>query len=195
MQCTPFKQKLKNQITSCLISFQYFVHPPGVASTARYCVLIDNMCLWKYTWSIGFKSKTFAGHLSFCTLFGTLIISNCASSHVSWCVVPCQQHTEIFTDMKKKNRPNDVISIPHRSYVSLNGVLVCMKTLDRVLLCLFARYLMFFIIDNQLGILSYQIRQLPCHARGARAHNLCSHLPFRMDSFVHGNVLFLSVIR
>jgi len=24
-------------------------------------------------------------------------------------------------DMKKKNRPNDVISIPHRSYVSLNG--------------------------------------------------------------------------
>ena len=89
--------------------------------------------------------------------------------------------------MKKKNRPNDVISIPHRSYVSLNGVLVCMKTLDRVLLCLFARYLMFFIIDNQLGILSYQIRQLPCHARGARAHNLFSLLPFRMNNFVDVN--------
>ena len=24
---------------------QYFVHPPGVASTARYRVLIDKMCL------------------------------------------------------------------------------------------------------------------------------------------------------
>jgi len=23
--------------------FQYFVHPPGVASTARYDILIDNM--------------------------------------------------------------------------------------------------------------------------------------------------------
>jgi len=34
---------------------------------------------------------------------------------------PCQHHTEIGTDMKKKNRLNDVISIPHRSYVSLNG--------------------------------------------------------------------------
>ena len=70
--------------------------------------------------------------------------------------------------MKKKNRPNDVISIPHRSYVSLNG----------------------YIIDNQRGILSYKIRQLPCHARGARTHNPFSQLPFRMDSFVHGNVNF-----
>jgi len=68
------------------------------------------------------------------------------------------------------------------------GVFVCMKTLERVLLYLFLPYLMFFIIDNQQGILSYQIRQLPCPARGARAHNLFLHLPFRMDSFVHENV-------
>ena len=27
---------------------------------------------------------------------------------------------------------------------------------------------MFFKTDNQRGILSYQIRPLPCHARGAR---------------------------
>ena len=35
--------------------------------------------------------------------------------------MPCKHHTEIGTDMKKRNRPNDVILIPHRSYVSLNG--------------------------------------------------------------------------
>jgi len=46
---------------------------------------------------------------------------------------------------------------------------------------------MFFIIDNQRGKLSYQIRQLPCRARGARAHNLFSHLPFRMDSLAIPN--------
>ena len=51
-------------------------------------------------------------------------------------------------------------------------VLLCIKILERVLLWLFLPYLMFFIIDNQRGILSYQIRQLPCRARGARAHNL-----------------------
>ena len=102
--------------------------------------------------------------------------------------MPGLHHTEIGTDMKKKNRPNDVISIPHCSYISLNGyVFVCKKTLERVLLCLFSPYLMFFIIDNQRGILSYQIRQLSCRVRGARAHNIFSHLSFRMDSFVHGN--------
>ena len=40
------KTKLQNQTTSYLISFQHFVHPPGVASTARYRVLIGKM------WSI-----------------------------------------------------------------------------------------------------------------------------------------------
>ena len=66
---------------------------------------------------------------------------------------------------------------------------MCIKTLERVLSGLFLQYLMFFIIENQREILSYQIRQLPCSARGARAHKLFSHLPFRMDSVVHGNVL------
>ena len=69
------------------------------------------------------------------------------------------------------------------------GVFKCIKTLERVLLGLFSQYLMFFIIDNWRGTLSYQIRQLPCRARGARAHNLFSHLPFRMDIIVQGNVL------
>ena len=49
---------------------------------------------------------------------------------------------------------------------------------------------MFFIIGNQRGILSYKIRQLPCRPRGARAQHLVSHPPFRLDSFVHGNVFF-----
>ena len=82
----------------------------------------------------------------------------------------------------------DLIAVMFPWMVTL-GVFVC------VLLCLFSPYLMFFIIDNQLGIPSYQIRELPCRARGARAHNLCSYLPFCMFCFVHGNVLFLSVIR
>jgi len=65
-----------------------------------------------------------------------------------------------------------------------------MNTLERVLLWLFSPYLMFSIIDNHRGIRAYQIRQLSCRARGARAHNLCLHIPFRMDSYVHGNLFF-----
>ena len=48
----------------------------------------------------------------------------------------------------------------------------------------FLPYLMFFIIDNQRGILSYQILPLHCRVRTAWEHNLCSHLLFCMDSFV-----------
>ena len=44
---------------------------------------------------------------------------------------------------------------------------------------------MFFIKDNPRRIHSYQIRQLPCRARGTREHLLFSHLPLRMDDFVH----------
>ena len=32
-------------VTSYLFSFRYFVHPPGVPSTARYRTLLDKMCL------------------------------------------------------------------------------------------------------------------------------------------------------
>ena len=42
---TPLKLKLQNQITLFLTSFHYCVHPPGVAYTARYRVLIEKMCL------------------------------------------------------------------------------------------------------------------------------------------------------
>jgi len=47
-----------------------------------------------------------------------------------------------------------------------------MKMLERILICLLSPYLMFSIID---------------YKRGAY-FNLFSHLPFRMDSFVDGNI-------
>ena len=69
-----------------------------------------------------------------------------------------------------------------------------METLGCVLLCVVSPYLMIFIRYYNRGILSHQIRQLPCRALGARAHNLFLHLPFRMDSFVHGKVFFFPLI-
>ena len=139
---------------SYLISFQYFVHRPDVASTAMDRVLINNMCLWIYCcgiathirwitrvsslrfscsgcartlrlnrsnkWSIVFKSRLLQViWFCACCLLHALLV--CLSSRVTLCVISSQHHTEIGTDMKKKNRPNDVISIHHRSYVSLNG--------------------------------------------------------------------------
>ena len=68
-----------------------------------------------------------------------------------------------------------------------------LKELERVLLCLYSPYIIFFITDNQRGILSCQIRQLHCRARGARIHKLCSHLSFHMDSLklvIVGFVMF-----
>jgi len=68
-------------------------------------------------------------------------------------------HTDISTDMKKKNRPNDVISIPHRScfleWLHL-GVFVCARSV----MGFFAIFNVFFILDNQQERLSYQTRQL-----------------------------------
>ena len=97
-------------------------------------------------WSIWFKSRLFAGHQ--CLHVVCYKYYTCVSIRVTWYVITCQHHTEIGTDRKKrKNRQNDVISIPHQSYVSWMvtlGVFVCMKTLERVLLCLFSPYLMFF---------------------------------------------------
>ena len=69
-----------------------------------------------------------------------------------------------------------------------------MKMLERVVLCLFSLYFMFFLVENQRGILSYQIRQLHCRARVAQAHKLFSHPPFGMDGFVYGNVFFFPLI-
>ena len=76
-----------------------------------------------------------------------------ALTRVTWYVIPCQHHTEIVMDIKKKNRSNDFISIPHRSYVSLNGYTWSFCVYENVLLCLFSPYSMFFIIDNQQGII------------------------------------------
>ena len=47
-----------------------------------------------------------------------------------------------------------------------------MNTLSRArsVIYLFSLYFMFFMIDNQRGILSNQIRQLPCRAREALKH-------------------------
>jgi len=42
------KTKLQNQITSYLISFQYFVHPPGVASTVSTVYSLIT-CVYEYT--------------------------------------------------------------------------------------------------------------------------------------------------
>ena len=59
------------------------------------------------------------------------------------------------------------------------------RRLQRVLHGLFSPYLMFFIKANPRRVHSHQMRQLPCRARGTRAFMLFSHLPFRMDDFVH----------
>ena len=116
---------------------------------------------------------------------------------MTWCVLTCQHHTEIGTDMKKMNWPNVVISIHHRSYVSLNSYTWSFRVHENAWarpLCLVSPHLMCFIKVYQRCILSYQIRQLPCRARGARPQYLFSHLTFRMDSFVHVNVLFFPLI-
>ena len=46
-------KKLQNQLTPYLFSFQYFVRPFGVASTAMYCVhvLIDKLCMYILVWN------------------------------------------------------------------------------------------------------------------------------------------------
>ena len=59
------------------------------------------------------------------------------------------------------------------------------RRLERVLQYSFSPYLLFLINANPQRIHSNQIRQLSCHTRETRAHWLLSHLPFRMDDFVH----------
>ena len=87
------------------------------------------------------------------------------------CLVTTLTFTMLYTLERISNGPPSFIIL---GKVTLE-VFVCMKKLERVLSGLFLPYLMFFIIDNQRGILSYHIRQLPCLARGARVHMLfCS---------------------
>jgi len=75
------------------------------------------------------------------------------------------------------------------------GVFVCMNTLERVLLCVFVPCIMvFFIIDTQLVILSYQILQLPC------MHEEPEHITYFLTyrsawTILYVETVFLSVIR
>ena len=142
-----------------LISFQYFLHPLGVASTARYHELVDIMRLWLQlwngrthtrtlysnwtnNWSIGFKSRLCAGHLSCCTLFATIITSvplaawHDAYSHAN--IIP--RLARIWrrrTDRMKLVRYHIAVMFP---WMVTLGAFVWMKRLDRVLLCLLSPY-------------------------------------------------------
>ena len=138
-------------------------------------------------WSKGFKISLVAGHLRYCTLCATNITSVfLATRHY------VLSRANIIPRLARiwRRRTNQMTSfwylyaVMFRWMVTL-GVFVCMKTHEGVLLWFISPYVMFFIIDNQRGILSYQILQLRCPARGARAHNVVLHQPFRMDSFVH----------
>ena len=144
---------LQHHIHAIFNSFQYFVQPPGVGSTARYCVFIDKMSM-NILLRNGHTHLTKSTHefpdvqlQRVCTnlpfQYGQRVVDRikiqtfrspseclhvvcythyyCVSSRVTLYVILCQHHTEIDTDMKRKNLPNDVMSIPHRSYVSLNG--------------------------------------------------------------------------
>ena len=122
------------------------------------------------TWLIGSKFRLFAGHLSLCTLFLQAFLV---------CFYPrdmmCNPVSTTYRDWHEEEEPTewlyfDALSQLCFTWIVTLGVFVYMKTLERVLLCLFSPYLMFFTIDNQQGILSNQIRQLPCRTPGARAH-------------------------
>ena len=115
-----------------LISFQYFVHPYGIAFSARYRVLINTMCLWIYCcgmaahiWWISrvsflrFVCRGCARTLRFnrsnkwsigfkSRLFASHVCMLFATSIINVLLavwhdaISCQHHTEIGTDMKKK---------------------------------------------------------------------------------------------
>ena len=126
-------------------------------------VLIDKMCLWIYCCGM-------AAHIWWITRVSSLRFS----------CIGCTRTLPF-------NRSNKW-SIGFKS-ILLQAIWVFARCLlQKLLVSFYISYLMSFIKDNQRGIISYQIRQLPCRARGARAHNLFSPLPFRMDNFVHGNV-------
>ena len=67
---------------------------------------------------------------------------------------------------------------------------MCMNTLERVLLCFYYGFDIFNVFLNRQSINEEYFPtkwKVDCRTRGARAHNLVSHLPFRVDIFVHGN--------
>ena len=122
-------------------------------------------CNTSNKWSIGFKSRLFADHLIVCTLFATNITDS---------LLVCFY-------------PPDIMRYPMpTSYRDWHGYEEKEPTewrhFDTSSQLCFREWLHWSFRVHKYA------RQLPCRARGARAHNICSHLPFRMDSFVHGNL-------
>ena len=112
-------------------------------------------------WSIGFKSRLLQAIWVFahCLLYSLLV---CFYPHdMMRNPVPTSYRDWHWYEDEKNDRMTSfryLITVMFPRMVTLI-VFVCLKTLERVLLCLFSPYLMvFFIIDNQRGILSYQIR-------------------------------------
>ena len=155
---------MQNEITSYLISFQYFVHPPGVASSARYRLLIyccgmaahiwwithmsSTRCSCSgcartmrfnrpNTWSIGYISRLFAGRLSFCTLFPTHITSVLlAAWHDAYLVPTSHRDWHGY----EEDEPTEWRQFHTSPWMGTLPIFVCMNTLERHLLCLFSPY-------------------------------------------------------
>ena len=157
---------MEKQITSYLISLTHFIHPPGVASTARYCVLIDKMCLIIYCcgmaahiwWttrvsSLRFSCSGCARTLCFnwsnkCSIG---VYAHCLLQSLLVCFqlrgmmrnpVPTSYHDLHGYEEEELTSFRYLIAVMFPWMVTL-GVFVCMKTLAPILLCLFSPYLMF----------------------------------------------------
>ena len=88
-------------------------------------------------WSIGFKSRVFAGHLSFCTLFATIITSvllvawhdaKSRATIIPWLGRIWRKRTDRMTSFRY------LIAVMFHWMVTL-GVFVCMKTLFKSAFC------------------------------------------------------------
>ena len=105
-------------------------------------------------WSIGFKYRLFAGHLSLCTMFATYITSVLLSAwhDASSCanIIPRLARIWRRTNRMTLFRYFIAVMVP---WMVTNGVFVCMKVLEHVLLSLSSTYFFFYIIDNQRGTL------------------------------------------
>ena len=105
-------------------------------------------------WSVGFRSRFFAGHLSLCTMFATYITSVLLSAwhDASSCanIIPRLARIWRRTNRMTLFRYFIAVMVP---WMVTNGAFVCMKVLEHVLLSLSSTYLFFYIIDNQRGTL------------------------------------------
>ena len=127
--------------------------------------------------SRGSKSRLCAGHLSLCTLFVTIITS--VFSPRDMMCNPVQTSYRDLHGYDEEEEPNEWRHFDTSCFLEwlhFEFLCVCMKTIERVLLCLFSPYLMVCKRQSTRNYTFYQIRQLPCRARGDREHNLYSHL-------------------